>query len=115
MEDKRAYTAVTSVQAKTPSSMKVSSTLSYKVYKIKTKIKSNLERKLNPSFWPFAGRWTTLYVALQGVFIDAEGNRVQNEVLHENLSLDNTELSRNCGFCRVSAAIWWQIATRFGA
>jgi len=45
MEDKRAYTAVTSVQAKTPSSMKASSTLSYKIYKIKTKTKSNLEER----------------------------------------------------------------------
>jgi len=48
-------------------------------------IKSNLEEEKpkNPSFWPFAGRWTTLYVALQGVFIASEGRRVLDKVAHE--------------------------------
>ena len=45
IEEELAYTAVTSVQAWTPSSMKASSTLSYRFYKRKTNIKSNLEER----------------------------------------------------------------------
>ena len=96
--------------------MKGPSTLSYKIYKRKTKIKSNLERKpKNPSFWPLALRWTTLYVALQGVFIGAEGRRVLDEVAHEIWYPDKLKVPQNCGFCRNSAAKVWRLATRFGA
>ena len=54
-------------------------------------------------------------VALQGVFIGAEGGRVPVEVVHEGGSLDMAGLPRKRGLGRVSAALWWRLATRFGA
>ena len=80
----------------------------------KKKRKSNLETK-NPSFWPLARLWTTLYVALQGVFIGAEGRRVPDEVAHEIWYPDEIKVPRNLGFCRGFAAFLWNLATRFGA
>jgi len=61
--------------------------------------------------------WTldALYVALQGVFIGAEGRRVLDEVSHENWSLDKLKVPQNPGFCRNFAAKLALLATRFGA
>ena len=100
-----------------PSSMNTSSPLSFHKKKIKftEERKSNLKRKLNPSFWPLARLWTTLYVALQGVFIGAEGRRVPDEVAHESWSMMSSTLPQKLGFCRGIAAFLGNLATRFGA
>ena len=54
-------------------------------------------------------------VALQGVFIGAEGVRVRTQVVHKSRCPGLSELPWKCGICRGIAAFWWQIATRFGA
>jgi len=56
-----------------------------------------------------------LFVALQGVFIGAEGSRVPDKLLHESCSLTSSRLPRKRGLGRVSAALVWWLATRFGA
>ena len=56
-----------------------------------------------------------LYVALQGLFIGAEGIRVPVELPYEIWYRDKIKLPRKRGFCRDSAAILWHMATRFGA
>ena len=58
------------------------------------------EENLNPRFGPLA--LDALCVVLQGVFIGAEGIRVQIELLHEKSSRDKLGLPRKLG--RVSAA-----------
>ena len=42
------------------------------------------EENLNPKFGPLALPLDALYVALQGVFIGAEGVRVQLQLSHES-------------------------------
>ena len=56
-----------------------------------------------------------LFVALQVIFIDAEGRGVPDEVAHENWDPDVTVLPRNPEFCRGFAANLAPLATRFGA
>ena len=50
--------------------------------------------------------WTldALYVALQGVFIGAEGRKVPDKVAHEIWYPDNIKVPQKLGFCRGIAA-----------
>ena len=61
--------------------------------------------------------WTldALYVALQEIFIGAEGYRVLDEVAHEIWRLNSSKLPQKPGFCRGFAAKLALLATRFGA
>ena len=98
--------------------MKASSTLSYRIYKRKTKRKPKLEERekpKNPNFWPLALPLDDLYVALQGVFIGAEGSRVPSQLPYEIWYQVLSGMPRKRGLGRVFAALWWRLATRFGA
>jgi len=56
-----------------------------------------------------------LYVALQVIFIGAEGRGVPDEVAHEIWDLISSILPQKPEFCRKFAAKLALLATRFGA
>ena len=88
----------------------------HKRYKKEKERKPKLEERRKPKTLDLAlWLWTLFSVALQGVFIGAEGGRVPTQLSHENGYLDLTGLPRKRGLGRVSAALWWRLATRFGA
>ena len=55
--------------------------------------------------------WTLFLVALQGVFIGAEGGRVPVEVVHEGGSLDMTGLPRFRGLMVAAGHALWRVAS----
>jgi len=76
---------------------------------------TKVERKpKNPNFGPLldAGRSVR---CTAGDIYRAEGSRVPSKHLHEIWSMDKIKVPRFRGFCRGSAALWWLLATRFGA
>ena len=76
-------------------------------------MESNLKPK-NPSFWPFAGRWTSVRCTAGDIY-RAEGSRVPARHFHKSCCPESSILPRKRGFCRVFAAKLWLLATRFGA